>query len=380
MGERSAAVESVAMTDPLRELGAAFARRSVFVTGHTGFKGSWLSLWLSRLGARVTGYALAPSTEPSAFIAAGVRDVLSAHHEADIRDGARLAQAMRDSAPDVVLHLAAQPLVRVSYQQPRETFDVNVVGTASVLDAVRALHRPCAVVVITSDKCYDNREHTWGYRETDPLGGGDPYSASKGAAEIVVASYRHSFFPPERVHEHGVRLASARAGNVIGGGDWAQDRIVPDCIRALQRGEAIPVRNKVSTRPWQHVLEPLAGYLVLAQRLWSDGAAFAEGWNLGPRDEDARPVQWIVEQLVDRWGQGARWQLDGGDHPHEAHFLKLDISKARSRLGWEPRWRLADALQHIVTWHQAWLAGEDVRALCLAQIAQYTQDSNPTKS
>ncbi|HEX7500265.1 MAG TPA: CDP-glucose 4,6-dehydratase, partial [Polyangia bacterium] len=255
------------MTDPLRELPAAFAGRSVFVTGHTGFKGAWLSLWLSRLGARVTGYALAPSTEPSAFVAGGVRDVLAAHHEADIRDGERLVQAMRACTPDVVLHLAAQPLVRASYEQPRETFDVNVVGTASVLDAVRALGRPCVVVVVTSDKCYDNREHVFGYRETDPLGGLDPYSASKGAAEIVVASYRQSFFPSERVRAHGVKLASVRAGNVIGGGDWAQDRIVADIARSLSSGRPVPVRNPLSLRPWQHVLEPLGGYLLLAARM-----------------------------------------------------------------------------------------------------------------
>jgi CDP-glucose 4,6-dehydratase len=354
----------------------------VFVTGHTGFKGSWLSLWLSRLGARVTGYALAPSTEPSAFIAAGVRDVLSAHHEADIRDGARLAQAMRDSAPDVVLHLAAQPLVRVSYQQPRETFDVNVVGTASVLDAVRALHRPCAVVVITSDKCYDNREHTWGYRETDPLGGGDPYSASKGAAEIVVASYRHSFFPPERVHEHGVRLASARAGNVIGGGDWAQDRIVADIARSVSSGQPVQVRNPRSLRPWQHVLEPLGGYLLLAARMLTtpDGVRLADAWNFGPSGLEVVTVGALVDLFLAAWGSGSWQDASAGGQPHEAQLLRLSIDKAVTLLGWRPRWSVSEAVRRTALWYRRFYqqgpavrAAGSMRDACLAEIADYEE-------
>ena len=368
------------MTDPLRELPAAFAGRSVFVTGHTGFKGAWLSLWLSRLGARVTGYALAPSTEPSAFVAGGVRDVLATHHEADIRDGERLVQAMRACAPDVVLHLAAQPLVRASYEQPRETFDVNVVGTASVLDAVRALGRPCAVVVVTSDKCYDNREHVFGYRETDPLGGLDPYSASKGAAEIVVASYRQSFFPPERVRTHGVKLASVRAGNVIGGGDWAQDRIVADIARSLSSGRPVPVRNPRSLRPWQHVLEPLGGYLLLAARMQAapDDARLADAWNFGPSSVEVVTVGALADLFIAAWGSG-NWQdvsLDG--QPHEARLLRLSIDKAVTMLGWRPRWTVAEAVRRTALWYRGFYEQSpatripgSMRDRCLAEIADY---------
>ena len=368
------------MTDPLRELSTAFARRSVFVTGHTGFKGSWVSLWLSRLGARVTGYALAPATQPSAFVAAGVRDVLDAHHEADIRDSARLAQAMHDAAPDVVLHLAAQPLVRVSYQQPRETFDVNVVGTASVLDAVHALGRPCAVIVVTSDKCYDNREHTWGYRETDPLGGLDPYSASKGAAEMVVASYRHSFFPPERAHEHGVKLASVRAGNVIGGGDWAQDRIVADSARSLSSGQPVQVRNPHSLRPWQHVLEPLGGYLLLAARMLTtpDGARLADAWNFGPSSLEVVTVGELVDLFVAAWGSGTWQDASLGGQPHEARLLRLSIDKAVTLLGWRPRWSVSEAVRRTALWYRRFYekdpaarAAGSMRDTCLADIADY---------
>ncbi len=368
------------MTDPLRELPAAFAGRSVFVTGHTGFKGAWLSLWLSRLGARVTGYALAPSTEPSAFVAGGVRDVLAAHHEADIRDGERLAQAMRACAPDVVLHLAAQPLVRASYEQPRETFDVNVVGTASVLDAVRALGRPCAVVVVTSDKCYDNREHVFGYRETDALGGLDPYSASKGAAEIVVASYRQSFFPSERVRAHGVKLASVRAGNVIGGGDWAQDRIVADIARSLSSGRPVPVRNPLSLRPWQHVLEPLGGYLLLAARMQAapDDARLTDAWNFGPSSVEVVTVGALADLFIAAWGSG-NWQevsLDG--QPHEARLLRLSIDKAVTMLGWRPRWSVGEAVRRTALWYRGFYQQSpatrtpgSMRDGCLAEISDY---------
>jgi CDP-glucose 4,6-dehydratase len=366
------------VVDLTGELTAAFAGRSVFVTGHTGFKGAWLALWLSRLGARVTGYALAPPTEPSAFVAAGVRDVLTAHHEADIRDGAGLAQAMRACAPDVVLHLAAQPLVRASYDQPRETFEVNVVGTASVLDAVRALGRPCAVVVITSDKCYENREHVFGYRETDPLGGLDPYSASKGAAEIVVASYRRSFFPPERVATHGIRLASVRAGNVIGGGDWAQDRIVADAARSLSSGQPVAVRNPRSTRPWQHVLEPLGGYLLLAARMLAlpTDARLADAWNFGPSTLESVSVGELVDLFVAAWGSGSWKDQSLGGQPHEAHLLRLSIDKAVTQLGWRPRWSVGEAVRRTALWYRRFyeqspaIAGA-MRASCLADIADY---------
>ena len=343
--------------------------KRVFLTGHTGFKGGWLSLWLQSLGAEVQGLALAPSGPHNLFAEADVgRDMSSTI--GDIRDLETVKRTMAAFRPDIVFHMAAQPLVRLSYAEPVETYATNVMGTVHLLEAVRRTPGVRVVVNVTTDKCYENKEWAWGYREDEPMGGYDPYSNSKGCAELVSSAYRQSFF-----QQGGPALATARAGNVIGGGDWASDRLVPDILRAFERNEPVVIRNPHSTRPWQHVLEPLAGYLTLAQRLWEHGSAFAEGWNLGPREEDARPVQWIVEHLVDLWGHGARWQLDGGTHPHEAHYLKLDISKARSRLGWQPSWRLADALHHIVTWHQAWLARQDVRALCLQQIAQYTQDS-----
>ena len=348
--------------------------KRVFLTGHTGFKGGWLSLWLQSLGAEVQGFALAPSGQDNLFteanVALGMGSAIG-----DIRDRDAVTRAMGAFGPEIVIHMAAQPLVRLSYAEPVETYATNVMGTVHVLDAVRQTPGVRVVVNVTTDKCYENKEWAWGYREDEPMGGYDPYSNSKGCAELVSSAYRRSFF-----QHGGPALATARAGNVIGGGDWASDRLVPDILRAFERGEPVVIRNPLSTRPWQHVLEPLAGYLTLAQRLWDDGAGFAEGWNLGPRDEDARPVQWIVEQLAARWGRGARWELDVGTHPYEANYLKLDISKARARLGWQPSWRLADALQHIVTWHQAWLDKQDVRALCLQQIAQYVRDSQTVAS
>lgn len=382
MVQREGAVESL-VSDPLQLLPAAFAGKSVFVTGHTGFKGAWLTLWLTRLGARVTGYSLPPPTQPSTFVAAGVREVLAQHHEADIRDGARLAKAMHAAAPDVVFHLAAQPLVRASYAEPRETFDVNVIGTASVLDAVRALGRPCAVVIITSDKCYENREQVFGYRETDPMGGFDPYSASKGAAEIVVSSYRQSFFPSlpaEREASHGVRLASARAGNVIGGGDWAQDRIVADIARNLSAGHPVPVRNPRAIRPWQHVLEPLGGYLLLAARMLAgpDGARLAEAWNFGPSSVESVTVGQLVDLFVSAWGSGSWKDTSTPGQVHEAHLLRLSIDKAVTLLGWRPRWAVRETVQRTATWYRTFYErGEAdrtpgfMRENCLRDIADY---------
>jgi CDP-glucose 4,6-dehydratase len=341
--------------------------KRVLLTGHTGFKGSWLSLWLQSLGAELQGFALAPPSTHNLFTEARVGEGM-ASTIADVRDLDALASSMAAFRPDIVIHMAAQPLVRLSYAEPVETYATNVMGTVHLLEAVRRTPGVRVVVNVTTDKCYENREWAWGYREDEPMGGHDPYSNSKGCSELVSSAYRRSFF-----QQGGPALATARAGNVIGGGDWASDRLVPDILRAFERGEPVIIRNPHSTRPWQHVLEPLSGYLTLAQRLWDDGAAFAEGWNLGPRDEDARPVQWIVERLAAQWGDGARWQLDGGVHPHEANFLKLDISKARARLGWQPRWRLDQALEHIVAWHRAWLGREDVRALCLQQIDLYAR-------
>lgn len=360
----------------MRQVDPAFWQgKRVFLTGHTGFKGSWLSLWLQSMGAIVQGFALAPPTTPDLFTAAKVAEGM-ASTIGDIRDAKVLREAVSAFKPEIVIHMAAQPLVRLSYHEPVETYATNVMGTVHLLDAVRHTPGIRAVVNITTDKCYENKEWVWGYREDEPMGGYDPYSSSKGCAELVASAYRRSFF-----QSGGPALASARAGNVIGGGDWAADRLVPDILRAFEKGAPVVIRNPHSTRPWQHVLEPLSGYLVLAQHLaGADGQSYSEGWNFGPHDDDARPVQWIVERMVEGWGNGAGWQLDGGEHPHEAHYLKLDISKARARLGWQPAWHLAHALEAITTWHRAWLAGDDIRALCLQQISQYTQSMKSRQS
>lgn len=341
--------------------------KRVFLTGHTGFKGSWLSLWLQSLGAQVHGLALAPPTTPNLFTVAQVKTGMASHTLGDIRDLSTVQQAMQAAQPDIVIHMAAQPLVRLSYAEPVETYATNVMGTVHVLESARRTPSVKAVVVVTTDKCYENKEWAWGYRENEPMGGHDPYSNSKGCAELVTSAYRNSF-----LQSSGIAVASARAGNVIGGGDWAADRLVPGILRAFEQNQPVTIRNPHATRPWQHVLEPLSGYLLLAEHLYTDGQAFAEGWNFGPKDDDAKPVQWIVAHMVNSWGTGASWQQDGGTHPHEANYLKLDISKAKSCLGWQPRWSLPTALAHITTWHQAWLANDDMRKMCLAQIKQYS--------
>ncbi len=342
--------------------------KRVLMTGHTGFKGSWLSLWLQAMGARLRGVALEPPTEPALFDVARVAEGME-HRIADIRDFAAVKAQMDEFKPEIVIHMAAQPLVRLSYQQPVETYATNVMGTVHVLEAARHAGSVKAIVNITTDKCYENREWVWGYREDEPMGGFDPYSNSKGCAELVSSAYRKSFLA-----EAGIAMATARAGNVIGGGDWALDRLIPDILRSLQNRQPVLIRNPHAIRPWQHVLEPLSGYLLLAEHLYKQGQTAAEGWNFGPRDEDARPVQWIAEHLCEHWGDGASWSLQPGSHPHEASFLKLDISKARQRLQWEPCWSLETALKRITEWHQAWLSGHDMRALCLNQIAQYRPD------
>jgi CDP-glucose 4,6-dehydratase len=339
--------------------------KRVLMTGHTGFKGSWLSLWLQSMGANLRGIALTPPTTPALFDIAQVAQGMD-HQVADIRDYASIQKLMAEFKPEVVIHMAAQPLVRFSYQQPIETYATNVMGTVHVLEAARHAGSVRSILNITTDKCYENREWAWGYREDEPMGGHDPYSSSKGCAELVGSAYRKSF-----LNDSGIAMATARAGNVIGGGDWALDRLVPDTLLALEKDHPVQIRNPHAIRPWQHVLEPLSGYLLLAQSLYEQGEPFAEGWNFGPRDEDARPVQWIVEHLCKTWGQGASWALQPGDHPHEANYLKLDISKARQRLLWAPRWSLETALTHIINWHQAWLQGQDMRAICLNQINQY---------
>ena len=340
--------------------------KRVFITGHTGFKGSWLALWLQSAGAQVQGLALAPPTSPSLFNAARVGDGL-AHTLADIRDFDAVATAMRRFQPEIVLHLAAQPLVRLSYSEPLATYATNVLGTVHVLEAVRQAGSVRAVVNVTTDKCYENHEWVWGYRENEPMGGHDPYSSSKACAELVSTAYRASFLASAGIH-----LATARAGNVIGGGDWALDRLVPDALRAFEQGRPVRIRNPSSTRPWQHVLEPLDGYLTLAEKLWQHGHPFAQAWNFGPADDDVRTVSWIVDRLACAWGDRAGWQHDGDQAAlHEAHWLKLDTSKARQLLGWQPRWDLQTALRHTVAWHQAWLRHDDMRAVCLQQIQQY---------
>jgi CDP-glucose 4,6-dehydratase len=344
--------------------------KRVFVTGHTGFKGSWLCLWLQRAGARVHGYALDPESDPSMFRLAQVGEGMESTI-ADIRDLGTLREALRRSKAEVVFHLAAQSLVRRSYAEPVETYATNVMGTVNVLEAARACTDVRALLVVTSDKCYENREWVWGYRENEPMGGRDPYSSSKGCAELVTAAYRASFF--ERRPDAGTpaAIATARAGNVIGGGDWAADRLLPDMMRAAASGRPVRIRNPHAVRPWQHVLEPLAGYLALARELHANGSPFAEAWNFGPYERDCRAVQWIVERLAAQWGEGLRWEIDAGEHPHEAHFLKLDNAKAVERLGWRPRWDLETALRSIVAWHKAHASGADMRSVVLEQIGQY---------
>ncbi|MFI4939783.1 MAG: CDP-glucose 4,6-dehydratase [Burkholderiales bacterium] len=349
---------------------AFWQNKRVFLTGHTGFKGSWLSLWLQQSGAEVTGYALHPPTQPSLFDAAGVargmRSIIG-----DVRDADSIKRAMAEARPEVVIHMAAQPLVRYSYANPVETYATNVMGLVHLFEAVRATPGIRSVVNVTSDKCYENKEWLWGYRENEPMGGYDPYSNSKGCAELVTAGYRNSYFNPEKYAEHGIALASARAGNVIGGGDWALDRLIPDMLRAISCGEAVRIRNPDAIRPWQHVLEPLSGYLMLAEALYDKGPRYAEGWNFGPHDADAKPVAWIIERLTHAWGEGATWEPDGQPQPHEAATLKLDCSKARTRLAWRPRWNIGQAIEKIVEWHKACDQGADMRQMTLDQIDAY---------
>lgn len=349
-------------------MSAFWRERRVFLTGHTGFKGSWLSLWLQAQGSRVKGFALAPETDPALFHVANVGEGMESEY-GDVRDLAALQASIRAFEPEIVIHMAAQPLVRLSYEAPVETYAVNVMGTVNLLEAVRSCPSARAVVAVTTDKCYENKEWLWGYRENEPMGGHDPYSSSKGCAELIVSAYRNSFFG----QAEAPAVASARAGNVIGGGDWAKDRLLPDILRAFEGGQPVHVRNPAAIRPWQHVLEPLSAYLALAQALVERGAAVAEAWNFGPRDDDARPVSWIADRMCAAWGGGASWRRDASEQPHEARYLKLDISKAHAGLAWCPRWRLEDALDRIVEWHRAWQQGGDMRALCELQIKAFEE-------
>jgi CDP-glucose 4,6-dehydratase len=340
--------------------------RRVLLTGHTGFKGAWLALWLQSLGARVTGFSAKANTQQSLYALARVGEGMESV-EGDVRHPEAIAAAVAAAEPEVIVHLAAQSLVRRSFIEPRDTYETNVMGTVNVLDAVRRNVEGVRVLLnVTSDKCYENREWEWGYREVDPMGGHDPYSSSKGCAELVTSAFRRSFFSDP----DGLRLASARAGNVIGGGDWGEDRLVPDIMRGALAGEQVRVRNPNSIRPWQHVLNPLSGYLLLVQALW-DSPEHAAGWNFGPADEDARPVGWIVERLGELWPAELRWAVDEGPHPHEASYLKLDSSRARGRLGWRPLVGLDAALSSIVEWYRALGEGADMRAVTMAQIEAF---------
>lgn len=348
--------------------------RRVLVTGHTGFKGSWLAMWLQTLGARVVGYALPPATQPNLFTVAGVEEQMLSTL-GDIRDSELLSSVFSSHQPEVVFHLAAQALVLPSYAQPAETYSTNVMGTVNLLDAVRQNKGVRAVVIVTSDKCYEHSEATHAHCERDPLGGGDPYSSSKACAELVTAAFRSSFFNPPDHASHGAAIATARAGNAIGGGDWSTDRLIPDAIRAFVQNRPLPVRHPRAIRPWQHVLEPLAGYLMLAEQLHEKGHAFAEAWNFGPSDKDTYSVEQVLETLTGIWGGEATWTSDRASHPPEAHCLRLDVSKAISSLGWHPRWSIVRALKMTADWYRAQVDGKDMAAFSKQQIGCYCDEA-----
>lgn len=356
---------------------AFWKNKRVFITGHTGFKGSWLCLWLHSMGANVTGFALHPPTNPSLYELCGIDSIVTSII-GDVRSKERLEEVLLHAKPEIIIHMAAQPLVRSSYEFPVDTYGINVMGTVHLLEAVRmAVQKGIpvkAVIAVTTDKCYENKEWVWGYREQDPLGGFDPYSNSKACAELVTACYRDSFFHPNAYDRHGVALATARAGNVIGGGDWAADRLIPDFIRSLLNGRVLKIRNPSAIRPWQHVLEPLGGYLLLAQKLCEDGRRFSQSWNFGPSDSDAKRVEWIVKKLCQKWGGKASYELVHEAQWHEAHYLKLDCSKAKNELGWQPSWNLEKALDSIIQWTRAYQQKQDLREVCLSDIHQYAHD------
>ena len=361
MGFRQSPVENLAVNFNF------WKGKRVLVTGHTGFKGGWLSLWLAELGAEVHGYALAPNTHPNFFYACNLPSRLASSTIADIRDAASLTRAMQAASPEIVLHLAAQPLVRHSYAQPVETYAVNVMGTVNLLESVRNTPSVRALVNVTTDKCYENHERAEPYTETEAMGGHDPYSSSKACSELVTSAYRRSFLAPKGIH-----VASARAGNVIGGGDWAADRLIPDFLRALDQQQPLVIRSPHATRPWQHVLEPVSGYMMLAEKLFTHGEKFAQAWNFGPRLDDSKSVQWIVEHLCAAI-PGASWSSETAQQPHEAHTLTLDSTKAKKQLGWQPKWNLTDALRHTLDWHSAWKQDKNLHFVSLAQINEYSK-------
>ncbi|MDR3654045.1 MAG: CDP-glucose 4,6-dehydratase [Paludibacter sp.] len=352
-----------------------YKNRKVLITGHTGFKGSWLCLLLNQLGADIYGYALNPPTKPSLYNEAKIDEFVHSYI-GDIRDYSNLLEVMLEVNPEIIIHMAAQPLVRESYKIPRETYEINVMGTVNLLDAVRQVSSVKAIVNVTTDKCYENREWHWGYRENEPMGGYDPYSNSKGCSELVTSSFRNSFFNSKDYEKHGIALASARAGNVIGGGDWAEDRLIPDFIRSIIEGNNLEIRSPYAIRPWQHVLEPLSGYLLLSKMLYISGPKFASSWNFGPDDKDARNVEWISKELCDKWGKGVSYNIDNNPQPHEANYLKLDCSKAKNELGWTPRWNIEKTIYSIIEWNKRFIAGDDIRSVCENQISDYFNTPN----
>jgi CDP-glucose 4,6-dehydratase len=347
-----------------------YNNRKVLITGHTGFKGSWLSMILHNLGADVYGYALQPPTIPSLYKEAQVDKIITSYI-GDIRDYEKLKGVLQKVQPEIIIHMAAQALVIESYKNPRETYEVNVMGTVNLLDVARETQSVKAIVNVTTDKCYENKEWQWGYRENEPMGGYDPYSNSKGCSELVTSAYRNSYFNPAKYKEHRVAVASARAGNVIGGGDWASNRLIPDFIRAISKGEKLKIRSPFAIRPWQHVLEPLTGYLKLAAKLYTDGAKYAEAWNFGPDDRDAKNVEWVTSTICKLWGEGASFSIDTNHQPHEANYLKLDCSKAKAELDWTPKWDIQTTLESIVNWNKAYLSGQNIRAFTEQQIKDY---------
>ncbi len=350
-----------------------YKNKKVLITGHTGFKGSWLCLLLNELGADVYGYALPPKTTPNLFSEAHINKIITSYL-GDIRDFEKLEGVLHQIQPDIIIHMAAQALVIESYKNPRETFEINIMGTVNLLDAARTTKSVKAIINVTTDKCYENKEWYWSYRENEPMGGYDPYSNSKGCSELVTSSYRNSYFNLNKYADHGVAVASARAGNVIGGGDWSDDRLIPDFIRAITNGQNVKIRSPYATRPWQHVLEPLSGYLTLAVKLFSQGPKYAEAWNFGPNEDDAQNVEWITKTICKLWGDGASYSIDTNSHPHEANYLKLDCSKAKAELGWVPKWNIERALSSIVNWNKAYLDNEDISDVMAQQIRRYFTD------
>jgi CDP-glucose 4,6-dehydratase len=361
MAGGQSSVESMELIDQF------WKNKRVLLTGHTGFKGAWMSLWLHSMGAKVQGFALPPPTMPSLFEQASLGELIKSTI-GDLRDFVAISKVVNDFKPEIVFHMAAQPLVRYSYDEPLETYATNVMGTVHLLESLRTISSVRAVINVTTDKCYENREWVWGYREEDAVGGYDPYSSSKACSELVTAAYRQSFFD-----KAGIAVATARAGNVIGGGDWAKDRLVPDILRAFEKKQPVSIRNPNSVRPWQHVLEPLSGYLRLAEKLWAEPKVFSQAWNFGPKDEDAKSVAWIVEAIANKWGKEASWTLNDEENHHETNYLKLDISKVRQSIGWSPRWTLNQAIDNVVEWQKNWLSGSNVREQSFVQIAKYLE-------